>query len=153
MQLGVSMSSSFLRVIGSTAVVLVLPACATQVPPDYSPHYVQVPVVSPTRPDRVVGYELVPEACLVPDTTDPVLSSRLPPGCANNANILAMTAKKRHVVRAPPLGPASGGDLANAAQRYHDSFKPQSTSGGGGGSGPGGTAGTAASEFEPMGKR
>jgi hypothetical protein len=92
------MSSPILHLTGSAIAALALSACA--IPPDYSPHYVQAPVVSPERPHRVVRHELVPEACLTPDPTDTQLGPRLPPGCANNANLLAMVEHKRDVVHA-----------------------------------------------------
>jgi hypothetical protein len=102
---------------GSAITLAALAACA-ELPPDYSPHFVQVPVVSPTRPDRVVRYELVPEACLVPDPTDTELGPRLPPGCANNANLLTMAEQKRDVVHGRKLGAAPAAPSARAAQRY-----------------------------------
>jgi hypothetical protein len=110
-------SRRFCRVAGSAIGLLALAACA-DLPPDYSPHFVQVPVVSPTRPDRVVRYELVPESCLVPDPTDTQLGPRLPPGCANNANLLAMVEQKRDVVHGRKLGAAPAAPSARAAQRY-----------------------------------
>jgi type IV pilus biogenesis protein CpaD/CtpE len=115
------MSSPFLRLMGSAIVVLALAACA-QVPPDYSPHYVQVPVVSPDRPHRIVRHELVPEACLVADPTDTQFGTQfgphLPPGCANNANLLAMVEHKRDVVHGRKLGAAPASPSARAAQKY-----------------------------------
>jgi hypothetical protein len=111
------MSRRFNRLTGSAIIVSALAACA-QLPPDYSPHFVQVPIASPTRPDRVVRYELVPEACLVPDPTDTQLGPRLPPGCANNANLLAMVEQKRDVVHGRKLGAAAAAPSARAAQRY-----------------------------------
>jgi hypothetical protein len=97
--------------------LLTLAACA-ELPPDYSPHFVQVPVVSPARPDRVAHYESVPKACLVPDPTDTQLGPRLPPGCANNANLLATVERKRDVVHGRKLGAAPAAPSARAAQRY-----------------------------------
>jgi hypothetical protein len=111
------MSRHFNRLTGSAIILSALAACA-DLPPDYSPHFVQVPIASPTRPDRIVRYELVPEACLVPDPTDTQLGPRLPPGCANNANLLAMVEKKRDVVHGRKLGAAPAAPSARAAQRY-----------------------------------
>lgn len=102
----------------SSAIALLVPAACAELPPDYSPHFVQVPVVSPTRPDRVVRYELAPEACLTPDPTDTQLGPRLPPGCANNANLLTMAERKRDVVHGRKLGAAPAAPSARAAQRY-----------------------------------
>jgi hypothetical protein len=110
------MSISFLRLTGPAVAALALSACA--MPPDYSPHYVQMPVVSPDRPHRVVRYELVPEACLTPDPTDTQLGPRLPPGCANNANLLAMVERKRDVVQGRKLGAAPASPSARAAKKY-----------------------------------
>jgi type IV pilus biogenesis protein CpaD/CtpE len=101
--------------MASVLAVAVLPACAER-PPDYSPHYVQVPV---TSQNRVSHYALTPEACLVPDPTDTGLGgSRLPPGCANNANLLAMAEQKRDLVKGRKLGAAPASPSARAAQKY-----------------------------------
>ena len=105
------------RLAGSAIAFLALAACA-ELPPDYSPHFVQAPVVSPARPGRASRYELVPEACLVPDPTDTELGPRLPPGCANNANLLTMAERKRDVVHGRKLGAAPAAPSARAAQRY-----------------------------------
>jgi hypothetical protein len=105
------------RLTVSAIALLALAACA-ELPPDYSPHFAHAPVVSPARPDRVVRYELMPEACLVPDPTDTQLGPRLPPGCANNANLLTMVEHKRDVVHGRKLGPAPAAPSARAAQRY-----------------------------------
>jgi len=110
------MPSPFLRLTVSAVAVLSLPACAGI--PDYSPHYVQVPVHSSQRSHRIERHELAPEACLTPDPTDTQLGPRLPPGCANNANLLAMVERKRDVVRGRKLGPAPASPSARAAQRY-----------------------------------
>jgi hypothetical protein len=107
-------SRHFCRVAGSAIALLALAACA-DLPPDYSPNFAQVPVVSP---DRVVRHQLVPEACLVRDPTDTQLGPRLPPGCANNANLLAMAEKKRDLVHGRKLGAAPAAPSARAAQKY-----------------------------------
>jgi hypothetical protein len=125
------MSGSFFRATASAAAVLLLAACAQM--PDYSPNYVRVPVYSTTQPHRIVSYQLVPEACLRPDPTDIQLGPRLPPGCANNANLLAMVERKGDVVRGRELGPAPASPTARAAQRYI--YGTPSASGGGTSSG------------------
>jgi hypothetical protein len=107
-------SAHFCRVAGSAIALLGLAACA-DLPPDYSPNFAQVPVVSS---DHVVRHRLVPEACLVRDPTDTQLGPRLPPGCANNANLLAMVEKKRDLVHGRKLGAAPAAPSARAAQRY-----------------------------------
>ena len=103
--------------------VMAVSACAP-LPPEYSPHYVQVPVESERHPGRV-HYELVPEACLNPDLSDTGLGGpRLPPGCANNANLLAMAERKKDVVTGRKLGPAPGGPSARAADAYLNPATP-----------------------------
>ena len=98
--------------------ILLLPlAACTQVPPDYSPNYSYVPVASPNRPDHV-RYVLAPDACLTPDPTDQQLGPRLPPGCANAANLLAMTERERDLVDGRKLSAAPAAPAARAAQRY-----------------------------------
>jgi hypothetical protein len=125
------MSNPLFRLTISAVAVLLLPACAQM--PDYSPHYVQVPVYSAERPHRIVSYQLVPEACLRPDPSDTQLGPRLPPGCANNANLLAMVERKSDVVKGRKLGPAPASPSARAAQKYiYGTPSPL-----GGGSGPG----------------
>jgi hypothetical protein len=112
------MFTPFLRRTASVLAVVALPACA-QLPADYSPRYVRVPVESHKHPGRIDHYELVPEACLVPDPSDTGLGgSRLPPGCANNANLLAMVERKRDVVEGRKLGAAPASPSARAAQKY-----------------------------------
>jgi hypothetical protein len=112
------MSTPFLRPAASLLAAAALAACA-QIPPDYSSDYVQVPVMSRDHPDRVSSYELVPRACLVPDPTAGGLAgSRLPPGCANNANLLAMVERKKDVVKGRKLGQAPAAPSARAAQKY-----------------------------------
>jgi hypothetical protein len=99
------------------------------IPPDYSPGYVQVPVASPDHSGRVY-HERVPEACLVPDPTDKGLGgNRLPPGCANNANLVAMAERKRDVTKGRKLGPAPAAPSARAAQKYIYGTPASSSSG------------------------
>jgi hypothetical protein len=107
-----------LRRLSACLAVSLLPlaACA-QLPPDYSPNYVYVPVAEPGHPNRVHRV-LMPEACLVADPTDGLLGPRVPPGCANNANLLAMVERKQDVVRGRNLGPAPAAPSARAAQKY-----------------------------------
>jgi len=99
-------------------VILLLPlAACVRMPPDYSPNYSYVPVASPYEGGRV-RYVLAPDACLRPDPTDIQLGPRLPPGCANAANLLAMTERKRDVVQGRKLGLAPAAPAARAAQKY-----------------------------------
>jgi hypothetical protein len=128
-------------------VLLALPACA--MPPDYSPHYVQVPVVTTDKHhNKVVRYEPVPEACLTPDPTDDQLGPRLPPGCANNANLQMMVERKEDVIHGRKLGAAPASPSARAAAKYI--YGTPSTLGGGVGGPSLGTAPpTASSESVP----
>jgi hypothetical protein len=112
-----SIFSTFLRLTGSAFAVMALSACA-QLPPDYSADYVRVPVYSSGPSHRIVGYDLVPQACLTPDPTDTQLGPRLPPGCANNANLAAMIERKRDAVEGRKLGAAPASPSARAAQKY-----------------------------------
>jgi hypothetical protein len=112
------MSGSLLRLAAFVLAVVGLTACSL-LPPDYSPHYVRVPVESRNGPVSFIHYELVPEACLVRDPTDTGLGgSRLPPGCANNANLLNMVERKRDLVEGRKLGAAPASPSARAAQKY-----------------------------------
>jgi hypothetical protein len=116
-----SMSRSFFLLLTVSALAVLSPQAYAQyapVPPDYSPRYVRVPVYSTARPDRIAGYQLVPESCLTPDPTDTELGSRLPPGCANDANLLGMIESKRDLVQGRKLGPAPALPSARAAQKY-----------------------------------
>jgi hypothetical protein len=109
--------SKLLRLAAAAVAVMAVPACAP-LPPEYSSHYVQVPVESQKHPGKVT-YVLVPEACLNPDPSDTGLGGpRLPPGCANNANLLAMAERKKDLVAGRHLGPAQGGPPAKAADAY-----------------------------------
>jgi hypothetical protein len=130
MQRDMFMSGALLRLTASVLAVVALPACAP-LPPDYSPHYVRVPVESQNRAGSVIHYELVPEACLVPDPTDTGLGgSRLPPGCANNANLLNMVEHKGDLVEGRKLGAAPASPSARAAQKYI--YGPEQSALGGG---------------------
>lgn len=119
------MSTRALSLGAAALAVLTVTACAP-LPPEYSPHYVQVPVESQKRPGKV-HYELVPEACLNPDPSDTGLGGpRLPPGCANNANLLAMVERKKDLVTGRKLGPAPAGPSARAADAYLNGPSPGS---------------------------
>ncbi len=139
------MSNPFLRLTASALAVLALSACM-QVPPDYSPHYVQAPVVSPARHDRAVRHELVPESCLTPDPSDKLLGPRLPPGCANDANLLAMVERKRDVVHGRKPGAAPASPSARAAQKYIYGSPPGSSGAGASPPGPALAPATTSSE-------
>ena len=107
----------FLRKSGWLLSLLSITACG-QLPPDYSPHYVKVPVVSSTPPYKVKEV-LVPEACLRTDpTADTTLGETLPPGCANAYNLQRMAERKRDLVKGRKLGHAPAGPSARAAENY-----------------------------------
>jgi hypothetical protein len=60
-----------------------------------------------------------PEACLTPDpTAEPILGQNLPPGCANNYNLMRMTEHQEDLVRGRRLGAAPAAPAVRAAQRY-----------------------------------
>jgi hypothetical protein len=99
------------------AALLATVSCAP-LPPDHSPDYHYVPVVSPDAPYRT-HYALVPDACLTPDPTDNgLLGPHIPPGCANAHNLLVMAEHQRDVVKGRRLGQAPGVTSARAAQKY-----------------------------------
>ncbi len=109
--------------------VLLLSACYDDVPnpalarpPDYSPDYAYIKVVSNDGRERRV---LVPEACLAPaapSVTDDG-PPRLPPGCANNFNLQRMVARKHDLTHARPISPAPAAPAARAAQSYIEGDK------------------------------
>lgn len=108
------------------AVAMTLGACRDEVPeaglvppPDYSPNYTRVSVVTEDGREKRI---LVPEACLTPDEQSPADSgpARVPPGCANNYNLQRMAERKRDLTRGRTLGPAPAAPAARAAQRYID---------------------------------
>lgn len=99
-------------------------------PPDYSPDYVRMSVVSEDGKQKRV---LVPEACLTPDEPSPADSgpARLPPGCANNYNLQRMADRERDLTRGRTLGPAPAGPAARAAKGYIEGEKKEPVLGGG----------------------
>jgi hypothetical protein len=105
------------RLLGLPVIALSWLAGCAELPPDVPPGYSYVPVASLTRPGRV-DYVLAPDACLTPDPTDFQLGPRLPPGCANAANLEAMVERKRDLVHGRRLGPAPAAPSARAAQHY-----------------------------------
>jgi hypothetical protein len=116
-----SRSSILFACLGG-AVLLGLSGCA-ELPPDVSPNYIKVPIVSPDHPGKV-KHVLVPEACLDKDPSAySALGETLPPGCANAYNLQRMTERKSDVVHGRPLGKASGVTTAKAAQKYLDGDK------------------------------
>jgi hypothetical protein len=119
------MRAAVLRYTALAAVVLTFGACrdevpeASLVPPDYSPNYTHVHVVSEDGRQKRI---LVPEACLTPDEQSPADTGpeRVPPGCANNYNLQRMAERKRDVIHGRRPDPAPAAPAARAAQRYID---------------------------------
>jgi hypothetical protein len=106
-----------LRSALSIACLAGLAACNNgELPPDYSPKYVRVPVVTPDDPYRT-KYILAPEACL---HKDPKAPDKLPPGCANNYNLMQMTEQKRDLTQGRKTGPADAKASVDAAQKYYN---------------------------------
>ena len=98
-------------------------------PPDYSPDYSYVNLVSDDgRTKRV----LVPEACLRAEEPSPADTGppRIPPGCANNYNLQRMVEQKRDLTKGRPLAPAAGAPAARAAQNYIDGVGQRPLGGG-----------------------
>jgi hypothetical protein len=120
------MRAAVLHFAALAALTFTLGACRDEVPsasivppPDYSPNYTRVSVVTEDGREKRV---LVPEACLTPDEQSAADTgpARVPPGCANNYNLQRMTERKRDLTRGRPLGPAPAAPAARAAQRYID---------------------------------
>jgi hypothetical protein len=116
-----------IKLASVAAIALMLGACEhyggfpdySELPPDYSPRYTAITVVTPSGREKRV---LVPEACLhgEPPSAAEMGPPRIPPGCANNYNIQRMAERKRDLVHGRKLGPAPGATTARAAQRYLD---------------------------------
>src|SRR5215475_10262898 len=88
---------------GWLASLLVLAGCQAQLPPDYSPDYVKVPVASGYGVNQV----LMPRACLHPDpTAQDLFGEKIPPGCANAYNLQRMAERKGDLFHGRNLSPA-----------------------------------------------
>jgi hypothetical protein len=94
-----------------------------ELPPDYSPRYTTMSIVTPSGKEKRV---IVPEACLTPepDSEAEMGVSRIPPGCANNWNTLRMAERKGDVMRGRRMDKAPGATVSRAAQRYLDGRAP-----------------------------
>jgi hypothetical protein len=107
---------------GCLAVGLLTTVSCTQLPPDVSQDYHYVPVVSPYPsygPPTRTHYALLPDACLVPDPTDPMfVGPHIPPGCANAHNLEFMVERKQDLLKGRALGAAPGVTSARAAEKY-----------------------------------
>jgi hypothetical protein len=96
-----------------------LGGCA-QIPSAPSSQFVSVPLAVTERYGITRMHPVTwPEACLVPDpTAEPLLGQSLPPGCANNYNLLQMTEHQDDLARGRRLGAAPAAPAVRAAQRY-----------------------------------
>jgi hypothetical protein len=120
------MRNNLLRFAAIAAAVCTLASCrdyesdaSLASPPDYSPHYTHVTVVSERGQTR---RELVPEACLADEERSPAEMGprRLPPGCANAYNLQRMAERKRDLTQGRPLGRTPAAPASRAAQKYLD---------------------------------
>ena len=120
------MRGSIISLGGAAALAMTLAGCVhtpfpdySELPPDYSPRYTSVSVVTPSGREKHV---LVPEACITPDqVSDAEMGPpRVAPGCANNYNLQRMAERKRDLTQGRKLDRASGATTARAAQRYLD---------------------------------
>jgi hypothetical protein len=112
--------------LGGVAIATMLAGCVhefpdySELPPDYSPRYTTISVLTPSGREKKV---IVPEACLTPDQeSDAEMGPpRIAPGCANNWNTLQMAEKKKDVLRGRRMDKAPAVTVARPAQRYLDS--------------------------------
>jgi hypothetical protein len=128
--------------IGWLGSLLFVAACQAQLPPDYSPDYVRVPVASEEYPNKVKRV-LIPKACLNPDpTADDIFGEKIPPGCANAYNLQRMAERKGDLFHGRNLSPAPAAPSVRAAQKYLNGEKnaPKGNSSGGGVSEEGGAS-------------
>jgi hypothetical protein len=111
--------------------LLFMTACSQgQLPPEYSPDFVRVPVEAE---DGRVKRVLIPKACLKPDeTADDTLGETIPPGCANNWNLQRMAERKGDLFQGRRLSPAPAAPAVKAAQKYLEGKKNEPNSAGGG---------------------
>jgi hypothetical protein len=120
------MRGSIISLGGAAVLAVMLAGCEhagypdySDLPPDYSPRYTSVAVLTPSGREKHV---LVPEACISPDKASDAEMGvpRVAPGCANNYNLQRMVERKRDLTQGRKLDKASGATTARAAQRYLD---------------------------------
>jgi hypothetical protein len=115
---------------GWLASLLFVAGCQAQMPPDYSPDYVRVPVASEEYPYKV-KHVLMPKACLNPDpTADDIFGEKIPPGCANAFNLQRMAERKGDLFHGRNPGPAPAAPSVRAAQKYLNGEKVGNSGGG-----------------------
>lgn len=112
--------------LGGAVIATMLAGCRhndfpdySELPPDYSPRYTTMSVVTPSGREKRV---IVPEACLTPDKESEAEMGppRIAPGCANNWNTQQMAERKKDVVRGRRMDKAPAVTVARPAQRYLD---------------------------------
>lgn len=113
--------SAVMTRLGLLSTCLLLGACQTELQsPDYSPGY-------RTIVDGNGQTLLVPDACRrVTDEGQPVDEAELlplPPGCANNANLLQMIERRGDLLRGRQTGPTLAAPVGRAAQSYLEGFE------------------------------
>lgn len=84
--------------------------CTTMGESGYSSR--MLPVTTP----GAAGYGYIPQACLADDMPGSV--ARLPPGCANELNLVAMAVNKEDLHHGQEMGPAMVAPAVNAVERY-----------------------------------
>lgn len=123
--------------LGAAAIATMLAGCEhggfpdySELPPDYSPRYTTMSVVTPSGREKRV---IVPEACLTPDTeSDAEMGPpRIAPGCANNWNTLQSAERKQDMLKGRRMDKAPAVTVARPAQRYLDSRGAPGALGGG----------------------
>lgn len=113
--------SAVMTRLGLLSTCLLLGACQTELQsPDYSPGY-------QTIVDGNGQTLLVPDACRrFTDEGQPVDEAELlplPPGCANNANLLQMVERRGDLLRGRQTGPTLAAPVGRAAQSYLEGFE------------------------------
>jgi hypothetical protein len=124
------MRGSIISLAGAATLAMTLAGCMhtpfpdySELPPDYSPRYTSVAVVTPSGREKRV---LVPEACITPDQESEAEmgAPRIAPGCANNYNLQRMVERKHDLTQGRKLDKAPAAPAARAAQRYLDGKDP-----------------------------
>ena len=93
-------------------------------PLPYSPNYHMVQAPGPVTKgyEKQTAGRLVPDACVTPDVTeDPMY---LPPGCANNMNLLLMAERQNDLIQGRKTGPAMAAPVVRAARNSINGVKP-----------------------------
>jgi hypothetical protein len=94
-------------------------------PPEYSPNYSYIDVVTPNGKVKRV---LVPDACMTaPEEPSPAglgEERMLPSGCANAYNLQRMVARKKDLVEGRRISRAPMAPAARAATKYLDGPEP-----------------------------